>query len=117
MESGPRSATLFARDDRRNAESAPSGPAGNSDRRCVRVCDRGWPAARHAQSAARLLRRSGRRGSAATAVPPRASGVRDPVLEDGEELANISKLLGHADVSTTANLYAPNAGDRQASRG
>jgi len=28
------------------------------------------------------------------------------LLEDGEELANISKMLGHADVSTTANLYA-----------
>jgi integrase len=27
-------------------------------------------------------------------------------LEGGEELANVSKVLGHADLSTTANLYA-----------
>jgi len=28
------------------------------------------------------------------------------LLEDGEELANISKLRGRADVSSTANPYA-----------
>ena len=27
------------------------------------------------------------------------------LLESGEELANISKLLGHADLGTTADLY------------
>ena len=27
-------------------------------------------------------------------------------LEAGEELANVSKVLGHADLSTTADLYA-----------
>nr|MBA2374468.1 tyrosine-type recombinase/integrase [Chloroflexota bacterium] len=28
------------------------------------------------------------------------------LLEDGEELGVISRLLGHADFSTTANVYA-----------
>ena len=28
------------------------------------------------------------------------------MLEDGEELATVSRTLGHADLSTTANVYA-----------
>jgi integrase len=28
------------------------------------------------------------------------------MLEDGEELAVVSRSLGHADISTTANVYA-----------
>jgi hypothetical protein len=30
---------------------------------------------------------------------------RTPLLESDEELANVSKLLGHADLGTTADLY------------
>ncbi len=41
------------------------------------------------------------------------------MLEDGEELAILSRTLGHADLSTTADLYAhltPTMLDRSAAR-
>jgi site-specific recombinase XerD len=41
------------------------------------------------------------------------------MLEDGEELAVISRMLGHSDISTTANVYAhltPAMQERSAAR-
>ena len=47
-------------------------------------------------------------GGTATAVLPRAPPRLNATLQLGaqEQFANVSKLLGHANLSTTADLYA-----------
>jgi integrase len=44
--------------------------------------------------------------SVGSAAVPGVSATVGVVLEDGEELAVVSRALGHADLSTTADVYA-----------
>jgi integrase len=61
--------------------------------------------------ATRVPPRSGVAGRVSKAEPPpESTSPTSPyatlMLEDGEELAVVSRSLGHADLSTTADIYA-----------
>jgi len=45
-------------------------------------------------------------GSAAAAVPCPTPRLRDVLLERGQELVAVSRLLGHAIVTTTPDVYS-----------